>query len=238
MKTSEVIVGLLWLLAGVPAAVYAVKRSRRGRRNMQEVHTVSAAAATSEADLRRVLETADVNAQDAGGDTALHLAYYAGQESAIARLREFGADDTLRNSLGLTPAEMAEVSRVERLLAETLACMTGCMWINEERGWELYTVLRGCEPRIYNPALVRAFLRDRHPRRFVCLAVKVGMVGSETQLGQMLYGMDFATGKNLATIFLNSGSSVLADHAHRWAYANGCKVVPHPGGASAQWGRF
>ncbi|WP_420302340.1 hypothetical protein [Streptomyces sp. MAR4 CNX-425] len=205
---------------------------------MQKFFAVCAAAATSEAELRQVLETADVNAQNMGGDTALHLAYYTGRESAIARLRKCGADDTLRNGLGLTPTEMAEVSRVERLLEKTLTCLTGSMWIDEQRGHRLYTMLRQCEPRIYNPALARVFQRDRHPYRLVCLAVMVGIAGSEAQLGKILHGKDLESGKRLATIFLHSGSSELADYGTRWAHANGYKVVFRPSGTSARWGRY
>jgi hypothetical protein len=103
---------------------------------------------------------------------------------------------------------------VERVLRETLACMTLCMWLNEKRARPLYESLTRRSPRIYNPALVRVFLGYKYYRRVVCLAVKVGMPGSEERLAQILHA--YGT-KEIATDFLNSGSPALAAAAREWA---------------------
>ncbi len=54
---------------------------------------------------------------------------------------------------------MTEVGETERLLEQTLTCLSGSVRIDERRGRELYDALRECSPRVYNPAIVRVFLR-------------------------------------------------------------------------------
>ncbi|MFD1045270.1 hypothetical protein ACFQ1S_06570, partial [Kibdelosporangium lantanae] len=152
-----------------------------------------------------------------------------------ARLQAFGADETLRNHEGLTPAEMSQVAATERLIEQALACMTLCMWINEERGRPLYDALTQTPEQIYNPALVRVFLRDKHHRRFVCLAVKVGRPGSTARLVEILHGHGT---KEMATVFLNSDSTELAGEARTWARMNGYTIHHTPGHEGARWGHF
>jgi hypothetical protein len=68
-----------------------------------------------------------------------------------------------------------------------------------------------------------------------CLAVKVGIPGSERQLGLMLDGYGTV---QIATDFLNSGSTELAYAAEWWASAHGYTVYHSVGSATARWGRF
>lgn len=201
----------------------------------QRVNTVYDAAVGSDAGLRRHFTAADVNLQNSDGDSALHMAYYAGQAEAIARLTAFGADETLQNREGLTPAEMAELAETERLLEQTLACMSGCVWLNEKQGRPLYQKLTKCRQRLYEPALVRVFLRAPRQRKVVCLAVKVGMPASERRLAMMLDG--YGT-KEIATNFLNSGSAELAAAATRWAARHGYMIQYKVSDAGARWGEF
>ncbi|MFI6085088.1 hypothetical protein ACIBBB_29665 [Streptomyces sp. NPDC051217] len=221
--------------------LFVVSQARRARAEglLREAATLYEAAVRSEDDLRAELESTDVNRQDSEGDSALHMAYYSGQAEAVARLKALGADEYVRNNEGLTPEEMRDVAATEALLERTTACMTLSHWIDEARGRVLYDELRACSPRIYNPALVRLFMRERHRQRLVCLAVKVGIPDSKERLALIL-GIHFAgrEGRGIANIFLNSGSHELADAARRWALRNGYDIHSRVSGTVARWGEF
>lgn len=230
----------LVLCAGA-VVLLVVSRARRARaeRLLGAAATLYEAALRSEDDLRAELESTDVNRQDSEGDSALHLAYYWGGARAVARLKALGADEYVRNNEGLTPEEMRDVAATEDLLERTTACMTLSHWIDEARGRVLYDELRACSPRIYNPALVRLFMRERHRRRLVCLAVKVGIPDSKERLALIL-GTHFAgkEGRDIANTFLNSGSDELADAAGQWALRNGYDINFRVSGTAARWGEF
>lgn len=59
---------------------------------------------------------AEVNAQNEQGNTPLHLAAAGGHAEAVRMLLQAGADKTLRNRAGMTPADMAEGDEVRKLL--------------------------------------------------------------------------------------------------------------------------
>lgn len=236
----ELVIAVLIFCVGGAAVLFARQSTREPpARLLREAGQVYEAAVRSEGDLRGELLNKNVNQQDGEGDSALHMAYYAGQEGAITRLKALGADEHLRNREGLTPAEMREVAETEALLERTTACMTLSIWVDEARGRVLYEKLKLRSSRVYNPALVRLFLRERHRRRLIGLAVKVGMPGSQERLALIL-GTQFSgsEGKGIANIYLNSGSGELADAATRWAQANGYQITSRVSDAVARWGAF
>lgn len=199
------------------------------------VQVLAQAAAESDEELRRQLTTVDVNVRTPEGDSALHLAHHAGQREAVERLERCGADATLRNDEGLTPVEMAELADVERLVEKTARCLSGNIWVNVTVARPLYDELRAASRRLYNPALVRVFLRTPHQRRLLCLAVKVGMPGSEHRLALILQGYG---DREMATDYLNCGSAELVHAAEQWAAAHGYVIHHRSGGTVARWGRF
>lgn len=227
----------------------------------QRIHSLYNAAMGSDAELRQRLgvEHTNVNSQNPDGDTALHLAYFAGHQDAIARLTAFDADETLRNRRGLVPVEMSEVAKIERLLMRALACMSGCGWTDETSGRPLYEELRTCPPHVYGPALVDVFSRIVHrrpeahlslpeplmwasplqqappPQELVCLAVKVGLPGSEPTLAALL---DAHGTMPMAADFLDSGSAELASASRQWSAKHRDKVHFPDGRTGPQWRRF
>ena len=232
--------------AGAILAIVVLILAARGdrRRNAAEqaianrpdqVSALYAAAAESDEEARRLLETTDVNRQNADGDSALHLAYHARDADAVARLVELGADETLINHEGFTPAEMSELADTEDLIERTAACMAGDRWRDPAKARPLYESLTRCSPRLYNPALVRVALRRPHNRSIVCLAVKVGLPGSEDRLAAVL---DAHGTQQIATDYLNAGSPALADAARRWAAAHGYVIHQSGYGATVRWGSF
>ncbi|GIE33807.1 hypothetical protein Ait01nite_068520 [Actinoplanes italicus] len=177
----------------------------------------------------------EVGLQNPDGDSALHLAWHAGREDAVARLVALGADENLRNNDGLTPAEMVDLVAVERLLEQTLPHLIGCRWRDREKARPFYDSLQRTPARLYNPALVRVALRVAKHRSLVCLAVKVGAPGSEERLASLL---DAHGTKEIATDYLNAGTPLLAEAARRWAAANGYVIEQTGSVAAVRWATF
>ena len=61
-----------------------------------------------------VLEGGDVNIQDSGGDTLLHIAAKEGKEELLDTLLAYGADTQIRNTKGETPMDELEVRSLRR----------------------------------------------------------------------------------------------------------------------------
>lgn len=57
----------------------------------------------------------DLNAQDAEGNTPLHLALESGQEVVSMLLMQHGADVTASNSFGRTPLHFAALQGMEQV---------------------------------------------------------------------------------------------------------------------------
>ncbi|MBL7255856.1 hypothetical protein [Paractinoplanes lichenicola] len=237
---SSVMIAVLvaaFVIIGLGMSRYsAPKRAAEEQRRQDKVlrARVDAVLAAATGPDRPVV-AGDLGLQNPDGDSALHLAYHAGRDDAVARLVALGADETLRNHDGLTPAEMVEVAAIERLLERTVACMTRCRWRDAETGRTLYESLLELPLRLYNPALVRVALRNPESMSLACLGLKVGKPGSEERLVPLLDGLG---SKAMATKYLNSGSQVLADAAFRWARANGYVIQHTGGGTGVRWGRF
>lgn len=70
---------------------------------------------------RLLNEEADINAQDADGDTALHVAIRSGAHEAISDLLNRGSDVNVKNSKGETPFQLA-LSRRYHVITKLLEC--------------------------------------------------------------------------------------------------------------------
>jgi hypothetical protein len=208
------------------------------RRNTRRVKTLLSAAAGGDAELlQRTLDKGiSIDQSDPQGNTALHHAFYTGQEQAIARLREFGADENLRNNEGLTPPEMADIAEIERLLRLGVFFLTERgAWRNEKRGRAIYDQLTGFRPRVFNPALVRVVLQNKDRRRLLMLAIKIGKHGSEDELAEVLHGFG---DQSMAEDYLNAGSPALRETAAKWARLRGLLISYRGGHTHVTWGRF
>ncbi|MEI5103230.1 hypothetical protein RB200_37730 [Streptomyces sp. PmtG] len=229
----------LVVLAGLGFVVGAVARRHHGDRRVDAPY--EAAARGDGAWLRR--RTGDgaqaVNLRNREGNTALHLAYYCGDEDAVDLLTAFGADARLRNHEDLAPPEMAEVERVEGLLWECAARLRpDGAWDDEGAAWKLYDQARDVRPRHYGPALALLLLPlpgvDR--RGAFRVAIKLGVPGSEARLEELLHAHGDV---GAATDFLNSGSPGLCSAGERWARRHGFRAHLAVGdGRGARWGRF
>lgn len=237
-ETVLVIVAVAVMIIIVLLTGAIALRPHRRKVRTARVDRLYQAAVTGDRDQLRqtVKRTRSVNLSDADGDTALHLAYYHGQQEAIDALVAFGADENLRNKEHLLPAEMSEIAAIERLLADGAHCLDHHGdWLYEERGREVYVELRNRKPRIFNPALVRCVLGGSRQTELVYLAIKLGVFGSEKKLAGILdaYGT-----VPLATDYLNAGSPVLREAAELWARRHGFTIHYTPGARSLTWGRF
>ncbi|MET7280908.1 ankyrin repeat domain-containing protein [Kribbella sp. NPDC005582] len=180
-----------------------------------------------------------LNLRDSEGNTALHLAQYQQHEEAVRRLIARGADETLVNKLGFTPADMAKLGSYERMLLTTARKLTlqGSWAADGPAARESYNQLRRAHQRFYQPALTRTAVANPHERRrIVVLAVKLGRTSSEEPLLELLRVWG---DRELAEDFLNCGSPALARGAERWARAHGF-VIRRYGGSSrpVRWGRY
>lgn len=224
------VVAIIIGCVAVPLIVFGLVRYRRTVRN-RRVNELYEAASTG--DLTQWSHAVDV--QDSEGNTALHLAYYRGQQDAIAALVAYGADDNLRNNEHLTPAEMGVMATIELQLRAGAKCLSHGEWVDSERGRVIYDKLREQKPRIYNPALVRCVLTGKNRTSLLHLAIKLGIRGSEKRLAQALHG--YGT-REMATDYLNAGSKVLREAAEAWAKRNGYEIVSFGGARTVSWGRF
>jgi hypothetical protein len=228
---SGIVIGcLLLLLMGV-----VVTKATRGRLNTRRVNTLYDAAVNGDHD-RIQRRATTINLQDWQGNSALHWAYYRGQQSAIDVLVDFGADDNLRNSEGLSPVEMGEVAAIETLLDEGSHLLSGVgTWLDAVEGRVVYDKLKTLQPRLYNPALVRRILAGHDRRRLLFLAIKLGVRGSEQRLADVLRAMGT---KAMAVDYLNAGPPVLRKEAEAWAKRNGYRIHYTGTTRSVSWARF
>jgi hypothetical protein len=209
-----------------------------GRVITRRVNTLYQAAASGDrAQLQDWLDRGhSIDLQDREGNTALHFAYYQGEQHAIDALVAYGADDNLRNKEGLSPSEMRVLAEVENQLDLCVDYLNDAgNWLDRDRGWTIYSRIKEYQARIYNPALVRCVLRSKQRRKLLRLAIKLGVRGSEERLAQVLRG--YGT-KEMATDYLNAGSDVLSAAAQRWARQHNYRIIRMGRGAAATWGRF
>ncbi|MEV0431757.1 hypothetical protein [Nocardia sp. NPDC050413] len=231
------VIGLLGLVLVVWLVWLIVRSSRERRRQRVVDQLLSVAASGDTARLREIVETgAYINTVAAQGNSALHLAYYTGQQEAIENLRAYGADANLRNNEGLTPAEMSSLAHIENLLREGAWYLNrDGSWRDRGQGYRVYTRLGQFPERIYNPAVVRQVLRREQRRELLILAIKLGRTGSEEKLAEALQAFG---DKHMAEDYLNCGSRFLHDAAEQWARANNYRIFSRSGWANVGWGRF
>ncbi|MGH3692936.1 MAG: hypothetical protein ACRDRX_02845 [Pseudonocardiaceae bacterium] len=169
------------------------------------------------------------------GNTALQLA--CRQESAVARLVAFSADENLRDREGLTAAEMLTLALTEKLLNRGARCL-GFMgeWRDVNQGRAVYEELKRCSPRVYNHAVVRVALKSPESRRqLLHLAIKIGIPDSAERLVDVLDG--YGT-EEMAVEYLNAGSKTLYNAAERWARRNNYRIRTTRGWRTVTWGKF
>ena len=232
LLTIFALAGLAFLLSLLLSALLR----RRVRAHVNALYCVA-----SEGDANKIREELDrgisIDLQDDNGNTALHLAYYDGQERAVARLVTFGAGENLRNREGLTAPEMMTLASTEELLKRGVGCLEPMgVWRDANQGRAVYNELKECSPRIYNPAIVRFVLKNPGSRRqLLHLAIKLGVSGSEAKLVEVLDG--FGT-KEMAVDYLNAGSGILRVAAERWARRNDYRIHSTGGRRVVAWGQF
>lgn len=232
-------------LAAIAVAVIAVVilaaivRQRRARSRRIAFHRAATDDRTS-GQLEELLRSGPrIDVQDSEGNTALHLAHYRMQHESIRRLIEFGADENLRNKLGLLPEEMGRLAGYEDLFRRTAEkLMLDGSWADGDAR-PGFQELRRAHPRFYQPGLSRAVTGTGQMllrRRLLLLGVKIGHRSSERLMVELLNGYG---DKEMAEDFLNCGSSALATGAERWAKARGYRIHRYGSGARPlRWGRF
>jgi hypothetical protein len=232
MVVAIVVVVLVLVLV---AAIVPGQRRKAADRRVDNVY--EAATSGQGEQLRQWVDQGhSLDARDREGNTALHHAYYDGQQDAIAALIAYGATDNLRNKEGLSPAEMATLAAVEDQLAMGVQYLAGDgTWSDRERGRAVYDELRRVAGRIYRPALVRSVLSTTDRRKLLHLAIKLGMAGSQERLVQVLNG--YGT-REMALDYLNAGSDVLRQGAEQWARRHNYHVYYTGGRSAVTWGSF
>ncbi|MFB6722826.1 hypothetical protein ACFCV3_21795 [Kribbella sp. NPDC056345] len=228
---------------GISLLIIVIVVRTRSRKPALRDRTAFFSAAIDDRDSTRFDEFVEsgytLDLRDSEGNTALHLARYHQREEAVRRLIARGADETLVNKLGFTPADMAKLGSYERMLVNTARKLTpqGSWAADGPAARESYNQLRRAHQRFYQPALTRTAVANPDLRRLiVVLAVKLGRASSEEPLLELLriWG-----DRQLAEDFLNCGSQALARGAERWARAHGY-IIHRYGGIDRpiRWGRF
>ena len=215
----------------------AIRHAGPTARRQRFVADLLSAAANDDMEVLRVsMHRGAVNYATAQGDTALHYAYYTGEQNAIDNLRAYGADENLRNNEGLTPRDMADLAATEDQLRQGVRCLNSDgVWLVPDDGFHIYRRLRDSPPLIYNPAVVRQVLEPDRRRELLILAIKVGKAGSQEKLAEAL---DAFGDKTMAEDYLNAGSPYLQQAAERWARVHNYKIYRAPGAVSIVWGQF
>ncbi|MEU6562261.1 ankyrin repeat domain-containing protein [Nocardia nova] len=218
-------------------AVRAIRRTGPTARRERFVKELASAAVADDMEmLGTSMRQGSVNYATAQGDTALHYAYYTGEQNAIDNLRAYGADENLRNNEGLTPRDMADLAATEDRLRRGVRCLNSDgIWRARDSGLHVYHQLQGSPGSIYNPAVVRQVLEPEHRRELLILAIKVGKAGSQEKLAEAL---DAFGDKTMAEDYLNAGSPFLQQAAHRWAWVHNYKIYRTPGAVNIVWGQF
>jgi hypothetical protein len=109
-------------------------------------------------------------------------------------------------------------------------------WSDEKTARPLYNELRSLDGSAVTISLCQQIVaRPALEVRLLLLAIKLGIEGSEDDLIAVL----FVYGdKTMAEDYLNSGSTVLAEGAAKWAMANHYRISRGPGSSRSAWGRF
>jgi ankyrin repeat protein len=96
---------LLFLLIGLPTMALVRRAQRRRTRALRD-----AVFARDLAEIQRLgRKDKWVNARDEGGHSALHHAYYAGEEAIVEELLSLGANEHLHSLDGITARQMTLV---------------------------------------------------------------------------------------------------------------------------------
>ncbi|MFF3567897.1 hypothetical protein ACFYXQ_08955 [Nocardia jiangxiensis] len=225
---------LVVLVVLLPILIYGAGRAGWRQRS---VNRILSAAETDDMELLgNSMRKKTVNRTTVQGDSALHLAYYANERNAIENLRAYGADEHLRNKLGLTPRDMAALAVTESQLQQCIRYLDrDGYWRSSKEAYGVYLQLRETPPRIFNPAVVREVLEACHRRELLILAIKVGKTGSQEKLAEAL---DAFGNKPMAEDYLNAGSPFLREAAQRWAQSHNYRIFTTPGGPRVVWGQF
>ncbi|MBU0719388.1 MAG: ankyrin repeat domain-containing protein [Planctomycetes bacterium] len=177
-----------------------------------------------------------VNAQDDQGNTPLHYAYYQGRQDIVDRLIAYGADPTIRNNDGDTPADVREIGRADNLLhAGTVLLDGNGDWTDAAKARPIYDELKGMDGHLVTKAIVRQVTSGQDRLRLLFLAVKLGIPRSEQHLNELLraYG-----DKSMAEDYLNCGSQLLYEGAKRWAADRGYSINAGGGSHRVAWDQF
>jgi hypothetical protein len=215
-----------------------LQNRRVGQRNQQVDGLLEAASSERRDDLAQAVASGvPIDVRDDEGNSALHRAHYEHQAVAVALLKEFGADENLRNKLGLTPGDMGKLAHAEAAIRRGARLLNERgTWIDPEAGRSIYDELGRVQVHVYKPAIVRVVLAATGIRRRVLfLAIKLGRPGSEEQLCRVLDGFG---SKELAEDFLNCGSTTLADAAELWAKRHRYVVHRSGGAHRVSWATF
>jgi hypothetical protein len=211
------------------------KRARRAttwEEMIEAIHTSSAEEIREVSPSRELLR-----AQDAFGDTLLHLTYYHGRARELAdTLVELGADAHHTNKAGLPPSRMPEVRTTVDLFIDTVVNLSiHGTWMDEQRGRVQFSRLREVDAPIYLHALAKAFYGRHFKQTLLLLAIKLGR---DVALRMMTEALYFMNNNEVAVIYLRSGSPHLRLSAQEWAHSHGYAVTYGPGQQEAGWGSF
>lgn len=225
--------GLLIIL--VTCVVLAASRLRRSRRR----RTFLAAVLRGDpAEVRALVgEGYSLALSDDRGDTALHYAYYAGDDELVRTLVDLGAGEGLYNEDGLLPHQLAEVAEAELRIEELVGLRGRDGDEAPGRAGKLAAELRPYHPApVYPAALTNVLARtaDGEPLRQVLLtAIRLGRADF---LAVLELELRRRGDRDIAVDYLNSGSPRLGHAAGQWAAGHGFAITSHGQGSRAAWG--
>jgi hypothetical protein len=112
-------------------------------------------------------------------------------------------------------------------------------WTTSAETYAAYHKVQSMNPKAVTMSLCLQLLaRPNFEKRMIHLAVKLGIAGSDDELGRVL---DVYGNKTMADRFLNAGNNAMSSHAHVWASDHGYRVVSYRTygrGPSNNWGKY
>lgn len=227
---------MLGLLIALVTCLVVVGSGLRVRRRRNTF--LGAVVRGDPAEVRALVDSGyGVGIADNRGDTALHYAYYAGDDDLVQTLLALGARQDAHNRDGLLPHQLAEVAEVELRLDELAALRHPAGDEEVSRAAELAEELRPYHPDpVYPAALTNVLARtaDGEPLRGVLeTAVRLGRADL---LAVLELELQSRGDRGIAEDFLNSGSPRLGYAAQQWAAGHGFAITAHGRGDRAAWG--
>lgn len=225
------------LIALVACVILACSRLRRRRRRKT---FLGAVLRGDPAEVRALAGKGySLGISDDRGDTALHYAYYAGDDELVETLLALGAGEGMFNNDRLLPRQLATVAETELRIEELVDLYGRDDDDARSRAGKLAPELRRYHPApVFPVALINVLDRtvDGGPLR--ALLVTAIRLGREDSLPVLETALGRRGDQGIAEEYLNCGSQRLRYAAEQWAVSRGFAITSRDHGSRSGWGEL